>query len=121
MGMMIQFPSPALWHQVLNGPPVSREQGTRNPIGGFNEMVHAQLAQQNALAGLQPPLLRQPAIQRPPQKDAREKDRNPRGQQPPQDQHYPDEAMDRGANDDALPQPLVQDGCRPSAGRAVWA
>lgn len=117
MGMMIQFPSPALWHQVLNGPPVSREQGTRNPIGGFNEMVHAQLAKQNALAGLQPPPPCALAIQRPPQKDAREKDRNPRGQQPPHDQHYPD----AGANDDAAPQPLGGDDRRPSAGRAVWA
>ena len=79
MGMMIQFPSPALWHQILSGPPVAKDQGTRNPIGGFGEMVHAQLAQQNAIAGLQQPP-RAPLIQRAPEKDSRDKGRNPRGQ-----------------------------------------
>ena len=84
MGMMIQFPSPALWHQILAGPPVTKDQGTRNPIGGFSEMVHAQLAQQNAIAGLQQPP-RPPLVQRAPEKDARDKgrdrDRPPRGQE----------------------------------------
>ena len=108
MGMMVQFPSPALWRQILSGPPVSREEGTRNPIGGFNEMVHVQLAKQNALAGLQPPPPRMLAIQRPPQKDAREKDRNPRGQQPSRGPHH----RDADADEDVPPQPLI---------RAVWA
>lgn len=106
MATMIQFPSPALWHQVLSGPPVSREQGTRNPIGGFNEMVHAQLAKQSAIAALQPPPARNHLIQRAPEKEARdkdrEKDRNPRGQQ--QRRH------------DTPPEPDHQ-----SLVRAVWA
>lgn len=80
MGMMIQFPSPALWHQILSGPPVSKDQGTRNPIGGFSDMVHAQMAQQNAIAGLQPPP-RTPLVQRAPDKNARDRGRDPRQQQ----------------------------------------
>lgn len=105
MGMMIQFPSPALWHQVLSGPPVSKDQGTRNPIGGFTEMVHAQLAKQGALAALQPPPARNQMIQRAPEKQAREKDRNPRDQQQRRDNHR-HEAPEPEA------RPLV---------RAVWA
>lgn len=109
MGMMIQFPSPALWHQILSGPPVGKDQGTRNPIGGFTEMVHAQLAKQSAIAGLQPPPPAHPLIQRAPEKDARdkdrEKDRNPRGQQQRRDGR-----RQEAAHPDA--QALV---------RAVWA
>jgi hypothetical protein len=108
MGMMVQFPSPALWQQVLNSPPVSREQGTRNPIGGFTDMVHAQLVNQNAIAGLQTPPPRQPAIQRAPQKDARER-RNPRDQQDDpreQNHHNPRNA------DSEPPPPAI---------RAIWA
>ena len=112
MGIMVQFPSPALWHQVLNGPPVSREQGTRNPIGGFNDMVHAQLAKQAAIASLQPPPPRPLALQRPPQKDAREKEPYPRGQQPQRGQFHPDLSSDLEEDNAAEPQPLI---------RAVWA
>lgn len=109
MGMMIQFPSPALWHQVLSGPPVSREQGTRNPIGGFSEMVHAQLAKQSALAALQPPPARSQMIQRAPDKQPRDKDRNPRDQQRRDD--YPE-----GRRHDAPPEPDAR-----ALVRAVWA
>jgi hypothetical protein len=114
MGMMVQFPSPALWHQILNGPPVSREQGTRNPRGGFNDLVHAQLANQNALAGLQPPPPRPPLIQRgrkEAQKDPQERER---GRDPRDPQQYPSEqdrhdAQGRSAGEQ---KPLI---------RAVWA
>lgn len=111
MGLMIQFPSPALWHQLLSGPPVSRDQGTRNPVGGFNEMVHAQLANQNAIAGLHPP---PPRIQR--EKDARDKapldkDRSPRGR--PQRR---DDRQDSGAAPDS-----GADGPPPPRVRALWA
>lgn len=110
MGMMVQFPSPALWHQVLAGPPVSREQGTRNPLGGFNDLVHAQLANQNAIAGLQQPPPRPPAISRPgqkePQKDPR---RDPRD---PQQQPHEQNRQDPGGHTDDAQRPLI---------RAVWA
>ncbi len=109
MGMMVQFPSPALWHQVLNGPPVSREQGTRNPLGGFNDLVHAQLANQNAIAGLQPPPPRPPAISRPPQKDPRERGRDPRD---PREHPQQRDRQDQGGPDDGAQRPLI---------RAVWA
>ncbi|MBX7199901.1 MAG: hypothetical protein K1X51_11090 [Rhodospirillaceae bacterium] len=109
MGMQIQFPSPALWHRILSGPPVSRDQGTRNPIGGFNEMVHAQLTRQSAIAALQPPPARNQMIQRAPEKEARDKDRNPRGQQPRRDDH-------RGGRQGTPPEPERQ-----PLVRAVWA
>lgn len=120
MGMMIQFPSPALWHQVLSGPPVGKDQGTRNPIGGFTEMVHAQLAKQNAIAGLQQPPRPPQAnlIQRAPERDNRdkarekdrEKERNPRGQQ--------QRRQDSGAEARA---PEARPPDTSSVLRAVWA
>jgi hypothetical protein len=112
MAMMVQFPSPALWHQLLSGPPVSREQDTGNPAAGlrdgFNEMIYTQLANQNAIAGLQPPPPRAPALQRPGPKDPRERGRNPRDPQPEQEQNPRHPFGDK----DGERRPLI---------RAVWA
>ena len=101
MTVAIQFPSAALWHQILSGPPVGKDQGTRNPIGGFNEMVHAQLAKQNAIAGLQPPP--PPQIQRPPEKESRERKRDPSRQQndPQREQQGRDGGRQASARRDA--------------------
>ena len=107
MGMMVQFPSPALWHQILSVPPVSRDQGTQSPNGGFNELVQAQLANQNAIAGLQPPPPRPPMIQRHPQKD-------PRGRDPRDPRQHPSEQGGQEARDQSRGEkkPLI---------RTAWA
>jgi hypothetical protein len=116
MGMMVQFPSPALWHQILSGPPVSREQGTRNPNGGFNDLIHAQLANQNALAGLQPPPPRPPLLQRgqkEARKDSQERERE-RGRDPRDPHQHP---SGQGAHDT---RDQYADEQKPLI-RAVWA
>lgn len=112
MGMMVQFPSPALWHQLLSGPPVSREQGTRNPNGGFNDLIHAQLANQNAIAGLQPPPPRPPLLQRQQQKEQRDRNRDPRDPHDPQQHPHGRDPRDTRSPRENEPTPLI---------RAVWA